>query len=178
MLNLFKRKATDENINDFAKASQSFNQWLRLIRVILYVELQAELKQAVDAEYVKVLAAQIVNFLTGDAINDSYQKADDSNKLKIDHIRDKILPCAHEKMKNDYKTRKLIVYTLRMLSVFDFTSKGDIDLEGEQYKSRLSILSAYGEEFPIEASPKLYVKIATNYYKERYRPVEQQGPPT
>ena len=92
MFNFFKKKITNENIKDFSKASQSFNQWLRLIRVILYVELQAELKQAVDAEYVKVLAAQIVNFLTGDAINDSYQKADDSNKLKIDHIRDKILP--------------------------------------------------------------------------------------
>ena len=92
MFNFFKKKITNENIKDFSKASQSFNQWLRLIRVILYVELQAELKQAVDAEYVKVLAAQIVNFLTGDAINDSYQKADDSNKLKIDQIRDKILP--------------------------------------------------------------------------------------
>ena len=158
-----------KTIENFVEVSHSFNQSLRLIRVILHCELKAELKQTVDAEYVGFLAAQIVNFLTGETVNDSYKIASDINKLKIDHIRDQILPCAHAKMKRDYKTRELIVYTLRMLSVFTFASKGKLDFESDQYKSRTSILSAYGAEFPIEASSALYETIVMNYCKERYK---------
>ena len=131
-----------------------------------------ELKNTVDEEYIGFLAAQIVNFLTGEAINDCYQKADDSMKLKIDKIRDRILPCAHDKMKKDYKARELIVYTLRMSEVFDFAIKKEAHLDSEQHKSRLDILSTYGAEFPIEANPELYEQIVTNYYKERYKFVE------
>ena len=162
-----------KTIEDFVKASHSFNQSLRLIRVILHCELKAELKQTVDAEYVGVLAGQIVNFLTGEVLNDCYQKACDGNKQKIDHIRDQILPCVHYKMKKDHKTRELIVYTLRMLIVFDFAAKKDTYLKSEQHKSRMDILSTYGAEFPIEASPVLYETIVMKYCKERYKFVEQ-----
>lgn len=151
---------------------EEFNKELRIVRVTLYSELLNEFKQhdsGIDAELSGTLSARVVNHLMGEDNDLSYQEADTDTKRKIDRIKDKVVSYAENKLKKDFRTREVVVYTLRMRLVLRFAAEEKYS-ESREYERISAILKKYGEEFPKEANPTMYKQIVMNYHKERFVP--------
>ncbi len=155
------------------KMNRDFNVLLECVQTTLYSELVTEYKEKIkDTELAKVLAARVVNYLTGENNESSYKQADEIMKTKIDKIQDKILPYAKKKME-DAKVRELVVYTLRIKATLNTALKGKAYLETGEMKIIDEILGTYGAEYPAEAELKAYDHLAYTFCKERLKPLLQ-----
>jgi hypothetical protein len=173
MFNIFRNKQNDsvknmsKQVHQFNEQLRLFNEQLRKVRVLLYVDLRAHYSKEMDGELAGVLAAQAVNYLLADDNNQAYIDADNSLKSLIDKIKQQILIKAEEKMKSDSLARKTIVYTLRMLNVYQFANQGEAYPNSSQKQRIEEILIKYGSEFPQEANPTLYTRIVNDFLNSK-----------
>ena len=143
----------------------TFNEQLRVIRVVLYADLKDEYSHEYETETAGVLAAQVVNYLQGEDLEQIYVNASNSNKAVIDRIKKQIPKRADDLLKANKSVRELIVYTLRMKVVLKFALVGEAYLESPEKFRIETILKKYGAEYPKEASPELYKEIVARFLK-------------
>jgi hypothetical protein len=149
----------------FKKWNKVFQQQLRLIRVILYMDLQKDYsKLNLEDEVKKVLAAQTVIYLLGGDYETAASNSDDLEFINnFNKIKNNIKTYADEKMSKDYEARKLIVYTLRMDMIIQCGLIGTKYLKTPDYLRRYSLLLIYGEEFKESVHPNMYQKIYEDF---------------
>jgi hypothetical protein len=149
----------------FNKWNKSFQQQLKFIRVVLYMDLQKDFsKLSIEDEVKKVLAAQVVVYLLGGDYENTVSNSEDLVFINnFNKIKNSIKTYADEKMSKDYEVRKLIVYTLRMEMVIRCGLLGAQYLKTPDYKRRYSLLLIYGEEFKESVQPNMYQKIYEDF---------------
>lgn len=143
--------------------ARQFDEQLRAVRLYLYAELKSEYEPYFGLELGSILAAQVVNYLTGEDLDESYANADDFNQSQIRRIKDQIVPRAQQKMFYDQILRETIVYTHRMKSVLMFARDGDDYLQSQNKKRSDAFLFKYGAEFHAEVNPKLYARLVARF---------------
>ncbi len=152
----------------FEGTEKVFNAELRIARVTLYKELSVEYGKEFDIETAKVLAARVVNYLTGEDTTNISPDTEPSIAEKILQINPLVEKYALAKMDNDRDTRELIVSTLRMKTVIQFSQLGRPYLESDEKKRIEKILVKYGVEFPEEIKPNKYSSIVSVYHEKRF----------
>jgi len=171
---LTSRAVEDELKRDLIEAQKrlpndivKFQKQQRYMQVMLCKEISEKLLKELtfEADVRESLAAQIVNYYSGFDIDEQFKNMKEPNKSRVAKIRQWIIPKAEEILKNNYKLRRLIVYTLRMDIVYKFAMEGEKYLESDEKKREESILIKFGREFPEEANPQLFDKIFSDYFK-------------
>lgn len=156
------------------KLSEDFDRAARPAINMLFAELRAEYAKEMDTNTADVLAAQVLDYLQGEDIEQIKERVPKDNRSSVmvimNKIKNQVVKRADEKMKIDKETRELIVYTLRMKLVLKFGSKGESYLNAAEKIRIDKILEKYGLEFPKEVNPDYYASIATHYYEERSNP--------
>jgi len=96
-----------------------------------------------------------------DNLINNFEEPSKSNGLSIKHL---VIPIANEILKNNYKIREIIVYTLRMDIIYSSIYGETFEYQEKQLKE--AILIKYGEEFLYEANVNLYNKLVDEFVTE------------
>lgn len=145
-------------------AEELFDTCLRAIQVDLYADLKNIYSSQMDGEAAGALAAQVVNFLKGEDIDEIARVSDEPLRSRIMAILPQVRQRAAECMRADRQTREIIVATLRMTNVLNFGKYGTAWL---QYPAKMRIerlLVEYGPEFPKEINPAAYGQLTAKYH--------------
>jgi len=106
------------------RAERSLETCLRAIQVDLFAELRNIYSSQMDGETARTLAAQVVNFLKGADIDEIARVSDEPLRSRIIAILPQVRQRAAECMHADRQTREIIVATLRMTNVLNFSRYG------------------------------------------------------
>ncbi len=147
--------------------TRQFSEQLRVVKLLLYAELKSEHESYFGLELGSILAAQIVNYLSGEDLDESYASADEFNRSQIRRIKDQIVPRAERKMFHDQILRETIVYTHRMKNVLMYATHGDAYLQSSEKRRSEAFLFKYGVEFPREVTPKMYAQIVAHFVEAK-----------
>lgn len=161
MFGFLSRIAIKGTANEFIKSH-------RVVDTTLFTELRKEYSQEMPQEKASVLAAQVVNFLTAQDIDEVIANAEEPLRKQIIDIKDQIEIRGHEKLQKDREARELVVYTLRMKTVIQFGLIGEPYMTSAEKQRIDKILTRYGAEFTKEAEPKTYAEMVYRYYQERF----------
>jgi hypothetical protein len=94
-------------------AQQLFATCLRAIQVDLYADLRTTYCSQMGDEAARTLAAQVVNFLKGEDINEIARVSDERLRSQITAVLPQVERRAEERMQTDRHTREIIVATGR-----------------------------------------------------------------
>jgi hypothetical protein len=149
MFGLFRRKWT---IDETAKA---FPLWERSVTVCLCTKLDAELvSKGLPHETSATIAAQGVNYITGQDWEADVTNASPEIKSIVEAHKSEIEPAIRALLAKDKSSREIVVYFLRIKTVFLAALHGfDVWMKNPMYGRIYQILSMYGEDFPEEADP-------------------------
>jgi hypothetical protein len=151
----------------FKRAERSFETCLRAIQVDLFADLSSIYSSQMEGEAAKTLAAQVVNFLKGEDIDEIARVSDEPLRSRIMAVLPQVRQRAVECMRADRQTREIIVATLRMTTVLNFGKYGRAWFQ-DPAKMRIErLLAEYGPEFPEEISPEAYEQLAARYHAAR-----------
>ena len=100
-----------------------------------------------DGEAAKTLAAQVVNFLMGEDIDEIARVSDEPLRSRIMAVLPQVRRRAAECMQADRQTREIIVATLRMTSILNFGKYGRTWLQNPAKMRIERLLVEYGPEF-------------------------------
>jgi hypothetical protein len=105
---------------NFEKSVELYERGLRDTQVALYTMLKTDYSAEMDVESAGVLAAQVANFLQGEAVEDVIANCAEPLKSQICKIKDRIPEHAHATMATSRSVREVVVATLRMRTVITF----------------------------------------------------------
>ncbi|MGA3332526.1 MAG: hypothetical protein ABSC62_00035 [Terracidiphilus sp.] len=149
---------------DLDDLDEVFVTCLRLMQVDLCEELHNIYSSQMDGKVARTLAAQVVNFLKGEDIDEVARVSDEPLRSRIMAIFPQVRQRAAECMQADRQTREIIVATLRMTSVLNFWKYG-VAWHESPAKMRIErLLVEYGPEFPEEITPAAYVQLFDTYH--------------
>lgn len=160
MFGLFRRKWAIEEV------AEAFPQWERSVTVCLAKELQAELiSRGFPYEISGKIAAQGVNYITGVDWEASVNNASPEIKSVVEAHKSEIEPAIRALLAKDKSSREIVVYFLRIKTVFLAALYGFDDWAKNPMKERIwQILSVYGPEFPKEADPGKFCVMVLNFH--------------
>ena len=145
-------------------AQELFATCLRAIQVDLFAGLQNIYSSQMEGEAASALAAQVVNFLKGEDIDEILRVSDETRRSVIRSILPQVRQRAAECMQADRQTREIIVATLRMTTVLNFAEYGKAWFQNPA-KTRIErLLVEYGSEFPEEITPEAYAQLTASYH--------------
>jgi len=137
---------------------------LRLLNIDLFTDLSDIYSLQMDGEVARTLAAQVVNFLKGEDIDEIARVSDEPLRSRIMAILPQVRQRAVEYMQADRQTREIIVATHRMTTVLNFGKYGTAWLE-DPAKIRIErLLVEFGPEFPEEITPASYMQLFSAYH--------------
>ena len=143
---------------------QSFTTCLRIVQVDLCSDLKSTYRSEMNDEAAGVLAAQVVNFLKGEDIDEIARVSDEPLRSRIMAVLPQVEQRAAECMRTDRHTREMIVATLRMTSILMFGKQGKAWFQSPA-KARIErLLAEYGPEFPQETTPAAYEQLTAAYH--------------
>jgi hypothetical protein len=147
------------------EVDEVFAMCLRQIKVILYEYVSNIYSSQMDGEAAKTLAAQVVDFLMGEDIDEHHiiARFDEPLRSWIMAILPQVRQRAAEYMQADRQTREITVATLRMTSVLNFGKYGIAWLQSPAKMRIERLLVEYGPEFPEEITPAAYVQLFATY---------------
>jgi hypothetical protein len=159
MFGLFRRNWT---IDETAKA---FPLWERGVTVCLCTKLEAELiASGLPYETSGKIAAQGVNYITGQDWEADVINASPEIKSVVEAHKSEIEPAIRALLAKDKSSREIVVYFLRIKTVFLATLYGfDVWMKNPMYGRIYQILSMYGQEFPEEADPGKFSVMVLNF---------------
>jgi hypothetical protein len=149
---------------DMETAQQLFAECLRAIQVDLFSDLRNIYSSQMDDEAASALAAQVVNFLKGEDINETSRVSDETRRAVIGSILPQVRQRAEECMRADRQTREIIVATLRMTTVLNFGKYGEAWFQNPAKMRIERLLVDYGPEFPEEITPEAYAQLTAKYH--------------
>lgn len=141
---------------------------LRLMKVDLANDICNIYSSQMDHKEARTLAAQVVNFLMGEDIDEIARVSDEPLRSRIMAILPQVRQRAAEYMQADRQTREIIVATHRMTSVLNFGKYGTAWLQ-DPAKMRIErLLVEYGPEFPEEITPAAYIQLFAAYHAVKH----------
>ena len=161
LLSRFFQKRAERSLDNL---DENFTMCLRALQVDLCADLSNIYTSQMDGNAGRALAAQVVNFLMGEDIDEVARVSDEPLRSRIMAILPQVRQRAAEYMRADRQTREIIVATLRMTSVLNF-GKYEIAWLQSPEKMRIErLLVEYGPEFPEEATPAAYMQLFATYH--------------
>jgi hypothetical protein len=149
---------------DMETAQQLFATCLRAIQVDLCSDLDNIYSSQMDRNAAGTLAAQVVNFLKGEDIDEIARVSDEPLRSWIMAISPQVRQRAAECMRADRQTREIIVATLRMTTVLNFGKYGRAWFQNPAKMRIERLLVEYGPEFPEEITPEAYAQLTAKYH--------------
>jgi hypothetical protein len=146
------------------RAERSFETCLRAIQVDLFTDLHNIYSTQMDRDAAGILAAQVVNFLKGEDVDEIARISDEPLRSGIIAILPQVKQKAAECMQADRQTREIIVATLRMTTFLNFGKYGREWFQNPTKMRIERLLTEYGPEFPEETSPESYEQLAARYH--------------
>ena len=146
---------------------RSFTTCLRVVQVDLFSDLRAKYSSEMNREAASTLAAQVVNFLKGEEIEEIVRVSDEPLRSQIIAVLPQVARRATEKMRTDRHTREIIVATLRMTSVLMFSKHGKAWLRSAGQLRIEQLLTEFGAEFPQEITPAVYEELTASYHANK-----------
>jgi hypothetical protein len=143
---------------------ENFAMCLRLMKIDLADDICNIYSSQIDHKEARVLAAQVVNFLMGEDIEEIARVSDDPLRSRIMAILPQVQQRAAEYMQADRQARKIIVATHRMTSVLNFGKYGTAWLQSPAKMRIERLLIEYGPEFPEEITPEAYIQLFAKYH--------------
>ena len=150
-------------------AEELFATCLRLIQVDLYADLRTTYCSQMNDDDARALAAQVVNFLKGEDIDEIARVSDEPLRSRIMAVLPQVEQRAEECMQTDPHTREIIVATLRMTSVLMFGKYGKAWFRNPAKTRIEKLLVKYGPEFPQEITPSAYAQLTDAYHALKKR---------
>jgi hypothetical protein len=150
--------------SDMETAQQLFATCLRAIQVDLYADLRNIYSSQMDGEAASALAAQVVNFLKGEDIDEIPRVSDEMRRSVIRSIVPHVRQRAAECMQADRQTREIIVATLRLTTALNFGKYGRAWFKNPAKMRIERLLVEYGPEFPEAITPEAYVQLTAAYH--------------
>jgi hypothetical protein len=148
----------------FAQAEEAFAVSLRTLQVDLATDICNVYSSQMDHKVARALAAQVVNFLKGEDIDEIARVSDEPLRSRIMAVLPQVRQRAAEYMQADRQTREIIVATLRMKSVLNFGKYGEAWFENPAKMRIERLLVEYGPEFPKEITPAAYIQLVAAYH--------------
>lgn len=146
------------------RAERSFATCLRAIQVDLANDICNFYSSQMDHNVARALAAQVVNFLKGEDIDEIARVSPEPLRSRIMAVLPQVRQRAAEYMQSDRQTREIIVATLRMTSVLNFGMYGKA-WHRSPAKMRIEhLLVEYGPEFPEAITPAAYEQLSARYH--------------
>ena len=169
-----------EVLKAFAADIVKFQKQQRYMQVMLSKEISQMLVKEgrFEGDLPNWLAGQIVNYYSGFDIEEQFRDMQDPMKTQVAKIRQWILPTAEDLLKANYNLRRLVVYTLRVDTVYKVARLGQKYLDSNEWGRKESILGRFGGEFPQEASRELFDKIFLDYFRDRHKAYFGSSPRT
>ncbi len=159
MFNIFKKKTT---IKDTAEA---FPVWERGLKVVLYIKFADwNLSHGLPEEICKKIAAQEVNYITGEDWEKNLQSATEEIKKTVEKHKSEIIPTVKAMLETDKMCREVIVNYLRIKSVLLFAALGSEHMKSDTKNRIKEILLIYGPEFPEEADPVKFGQLMLDFH--------------
>ena len=164
MFGLFRRKWTVE------ETAKAFPLWERSVRVCLFTELTTELvARGLPNETSKTIAAQGVNYITGEDWEAGVSSASPEIKSVVEAHKSEIEPAIRALLVKDKSSREIVVYFLRLKTVLLAAHYGfDVWAKNPMYERIWQILSMYGREFPEEADPGKFCAMVLNFHHKYF----------
>jgi len=159
-----KRAEREYNQRSLHELDDNFSMSFRLLNVDLCVDVRNFYSSQMDDNAARALAAQVVNFLKGEDIDEIARVSEEPLRSRIMAILPKVRQSAAEYMQADRKTREIIVATLRMTSVLNFWKYETAWLESLEKMRIERLLVEYGPEFPQEITPAAYMQLFAAYH--------------
>jgi hypothetical protein len=160
-LSRFITKRAKPALDDLDK---NFALCLRLMKLDLFTDVSNIYSSQMDHSVARALAAQVVNFLFGEDIDEIARVSDEPLRSRIMAILPQVRQRAAEYMQANRQTREIIVATHRMTSVLNFGKYGRAWLQNPE-KTRIErLLVEYGPEFPEEITPAAYIQLFAAYH--------------
>jgi len=146
------------------RAERDFARCLRVLQVDLFADLGNIYSSQMEHEAADALAAQVVNFLKGEDIDEIARVSDSPMRSWIVAVLPQVRQRAAEYMQADRQTREIIVATLRMTSVLNFGKYGEAWFQDPAKMRVERILVEFGPEFPEEITPAAYMQLFAAYH--------------
>jgi hypothetical protein len=134
------------------------------VQVDLYSDIYSTYRSEMNDEAARVLAAQVVNFLKGEDIDEIARVSDEPLRSRIMAILPQVEQRALECMRTDRHIREIIVATLRMTSILMFAKQGKAWFQNPAQARITRLLVEYGPEFPQEITPAAYEQLIAAYH--------------
>jgi hypothetical protein len=163
----FTNRAEQEqsfNELDLNKLDEYLAMCLRATKVDLCSDLNNIYSSQLESNVARILAAQVVNFLMGEDIDEIARDSDEPLRSWIMVILPQVRQRAAEYMQADRQTREIIVATHRMTSVVNFGKYGIAWLQSPEKMRIERLLVKYGPEFPEEITPAAYTELFDTYH--------------
>jgi hypothetical protein len=160
-LSRFFHKRPEPSLDDL---DDNFAMCLRLMKVDLCEDVRNIYSSQMDDKAARTLAAQVVNFLMGEDIDEIARVSDEPLHSWIMAILPQVKQRAAEYMQADRRTREIIVATHRMTSVLNFGKYGIAWLQSPEKMRIERLLVEYGPEFPEEINPEAYIQLFAIYH--------------
>jgi hypothetical protein len=148
----------------FAQVEEAFAVSLRALNVDLWADLCNIYSLQMDGEMARTLAAQVVNFLKCEDIDEIVRVSEEPLRSQIVEVLPQVKQRAAEYMHASRQTREIIVATLRMKSVVNFGKYGEAWLQSAEKMRIERLLVKYGPEFPQEITPAAYIQMFAAYH--------------
>jgi hypothetical protein len=161
LLSRFFLKRAEPSLDDL---DENFAMCLRAMKVDMCADLSNIYSSQMESEAARTLAAQVVNFLMGEDIEEIARVSDEPLRSRIMAILPQVRQRAAEYMQADRQTREIIVATLRMTTFLNFGEYGLAWLQSPAKMRIERLLVEYGPEFPEEITPAAYIKLFTSYH--------------
>lgn len=145
------------------RAERSFETWSDAVRVDLAEDLCNIYSSQMDHKAARTLAAQVVNFLMGEDIDEIARVSDEPLRSRIMAILPQVRQRAAECMQADRQTREIIVATLRMTSFLNFGKHGRAWFQSPAKMRVEQLLVEYGPEFPEGITLAAYEQLSARY---------------
>ena len=146
------------------RAERSFETCLRVIQIDLAEDLCNIYSSQMDHKAARTLAAQIVNFLKGEDIDEIARVSDEPLRSRIMAILPQVRQRAAECMQADRQTRGIIVATLRMTSFLNYGKYGRAWFQSPAKMRIEQLLVEYGPEFPEGITLAAYEQLSARYH--------------
>jgi len=160
----FKPAESSINDLDLNKLDEYLAMSLRAMKVDLFADISNIYSLQMDGNTAKALAAQVVNFLMGEDIDEIARVSEEPLRSRIMDILPQVRKRAAEYMQADRQTREIIVATHRMTSVLNFWKYEIAWLQSPEKMRIERLLVEYGPEFPQEITPAAYMQMFATYH--------------
>lgn len=147
------------------------NEASKLITVTTFSILNEKYKIEMDFYTARVLASQVTNYLTGQSVEQAYQRSDEPLKSIIGRIKDIVPDKAIEIMNDDRELREMIVKNLHFIKHIDWGFKETGGYLSPSQKVQVEyLLNKCGEGISYDLDHEKFLFLAKNYRIKRLKP--------